>query len=227
MLAVSTAATRTALTTLSALKAELDLTANGEDVYLRNQINAVSALVCQYLDVAVAGDGTRTLGREVLVETVRLDRRSYGLPSRMYSNAIGRSTIVLSRTPVVSIASVVEDDEAVDPANYEVNGANGILQRLDNGLPRDFWATKTVVTYTAGWLLPGDSARNFPFEIEDAVIKLIKAERFARKRDPLLKSDDVAGVGRQDFWVGGVGDGGAIPPDIAAQIEKFRNISVG
>jgi len=227
MLTVTTAASSTRLTTLTTLKSELDLTSNGEDTYLANQIDAVSALVCTYLGVPSAADGSRTLGRETLVETIRLDRRSYGLPSRLYAHVSGLSIIVLSRRPVVSIASVIEDGDVVDPANYEVNGATGIVQRLDSDLPRDWWASKTVITYTAGWLLPGDAGRNLPFEIEDAVIKLIKAERFARKRDPALRAEDVSGIGRQEYQIGGALGGAAIPPDIAAQLDQYRNVTTG
>ena len=95
---------------------------------------------------------------------------------------------------------------------------------MDGDDHESIWtAWKVRVTYVAGWVLPGDSGTiTLPEEIEEAAIELIKLARTARTRDPLVKSETVDGVGRQDFWVGGIGEG-SLPPNITMKIDAYRN----
>lgn len=213
MLAVSVAAATTGLTTVARVKAALSIGDTSEDTFLTEEIVRVSALICDYLGVVAADDGTRPLGRETLVETFRLPRC--------------RPEIILSRAPVTSITSVVEDGETLTASDYEIDKAPGLLRRLSDDERIEWPAVKIVVTYVAGWLLPGDASANMPAGIEAAAIELIKARRAARTRDPLVKSREVPGVLRTDYWVGAVGDGGVITTDLASMLDPYRNLARG
>lgn len=224
MFTVTTAATVTALTTLAAVKTELDITGTDENDWLLAQIAVATDQICSYLNVPVAGDGTKTLGRETIVETIRFPHNTVWGPQR---NFVERKDIILSRHPVLSVSSVVEDGTALTTDEYELDGAQGTLSRLTtDDFKRTWFANKVVVTYVAGWLLPGETGRTLPYDIEDACIQLVKAERFARKRDPMLKGEETAGIGRNDYWVGATPGGNSIPSDIAAALDPYRNISV-
>jgi hypothetical protein len=205
MFTVQTATTSTGLTTLAAVKAELQITGNAEDAYLEEQILRVSAAITTYLNVATSNTGSRTLFKETLVETVRYPVKR----------------MVLSRYPVTSIASLVEDGTTVDPTLYEVDGAYGIVTRYDaNSYKRDWCFRKCVITYDGGFA-------TIPKDIEDACIGIIKGVRSARTRDPLVKSEDIPGVLSTTYWVGAVGQAqGEFPPEIAAKLDGYRNIPI-
>jgi hypothetical protein len=220
MLTVVTPAATTDLTTLPAVRAELDLRSNDEDVYLRRQISIASEQICDFLLTATATDGTQTLGRETLSEKFEDHHRH--LSDRWGSQ---RREILLARIPVVSITSVTVDETVLDPATYEVDGATGILRFMKPGC-EGLWGSRcVVVVYVAGWLLPGDADRNLPRLIENAAIEYVKTVRLSRSRDPLVKSEEVPGVYSAQYWVGPIGDGeSALPPDIAAKLSKRRNM---
>ena len=233
MFTVTTKAATTGLTTLKALKIELGITNGDEDEYLKTQIDRVSRMIFSYLKVSMAEDGSVNLGRETIVETFRLHKIQgrggyYAGGSGIAFNGNDEkpvSKLLLARRPVTAIASVVEDGVTLDAGDYEVEGAAGMLARLFADRPRDWCAQKTVVTYTAGWLLPNDDLRNLPQDIEDAAISLIKAARYSRRRDPMVKSQEIPGVMKTDWWVGGVGDE-AFPAEIAGRLDPYRSILI-
>lgn len=222
-LAVSAPAASTGLTTLANLKADLGIAIDdaSEDVYLTAQIKRVSSQICSYLGIARASDGTARLGVETLIETFRLDR--------------DENQLVFSRSPVIAVISVIEGISSstitlVD-GDFEVDNAKGMLYRLDgNDFPWSWTSDKVVVTYSAGWILPGDEdstqESNLPSEIEDAAISWVKSNRAGRTRDPMVKGESVEGVGQISYWVGGVPAGADIPPDIAAKLDPFREMSI-
>lgn len=215
-LTVSSDAESTNLTTRTRVKTMLAITSSDEDAYLDMVIPQASAAACNYIGVRAGDDGLCTLGKETVIETFRLTREEPGIP--------------LSRWPVVSITTVVEDDDEdeLESDEYEIDKPTGILRRLDGDENRLNWTSvKVTVTYIAGWVLPGDSGtRTLPYDIEDAVISLIKAARAARTRDPLIRSESVDGVGRTDYWVRGIGESGGIPPDVASKLDPYRNLNI-
>lgn len=200
----------TDLTTLSAVRTQLKISGTGEDEYLQEQIKNVSAIICTYLNIATATDGSRTLARQTITETFRKE---------------GHGKLLLSRYPATSITSVVEDGVTLDPSNYELDGSTGTLQRLNDDEPWVWSCRKIVVTYVAGYVMPGEDDRTLPKDIEDAAIGLIKTARSARTRDPSVKGEEIPGVLRTDYWVGSVGDVGHIPPDIASKLDQYRNVT--
>ena len=207
ILTVSSAAAQTALTTRERAKVALNINDSSLDDWLDLKIPAVTRDVVNHMGVAAASDGTRTIGRQTLVETFRLTR--------------DEDVIQLSKWPVQSITSIVEDDDddEVDEDDYELNGATGHITRLNADIPVLWAAWKVTVTYIAGWLLPGEAGADLPEEIESAVWDLLKLERSAMNRDPRLKSEEIPGVWSGTYWVGGM----PLPPEVAAKLGTYTD----
>jgi hypothetical protein len=207
MLTVIAPAASSDLTTRATVKAELQIAGGGDDDFLSSAITRASAAVSRWCN--------RVFPLETVRETFRLDRT--------------RPELVLSRFPVVSIASVTVDGTALDPAaDFEADGDRGILYRLDSRGKFMCWPSAVVVVeYSAGFLLPGDPNRTLPDDIERAALLLVKAEYFARIRDPLVKSEDVSGALSTSFWVGGFGNGASLPPDVEGFLTPHRNPAMG
>lgn len=225
-LTVLTEATATDLTTLAAVKSELGITDNKDNAWLAIQIQVASQMVVDYLNVMAADDGTVTLGLETLVETFRVHHSRY-LARRLDSERT--QYLVLSRRPITGIASVVQDGVTLDPSEYEVDGM-GTLKHLSSDRPTDWNGNKVVVTYTAGWLLPGQTDRNLPHDIESATIGLVKAAWFARKRDPNIKSEqeNIPGVRdlKTDYFFRSPEPGAPLPEEIAQKLNRHRQINI-
>lgn len=225
-LTVLTQATQTDLTTLAAVKSELGIEDNKSDAWLKMQIQVASQVVTDYLNVIAADDSTVTLGQETLVETFRVHHSRY-LSRRLDSERT--QYLLLSRRPITSIASVVQDGLMLDPSEYEVDGT-GALKHLSADRPTDWNGNKIVVTYTAGWLLPGQDGRNLPPDIESAVIGLVKMFRFARERDPNVKSehDNIPGVRdfQVDYFFRNPEPGAPLPEEIAQKLNRHRQINI-
>lgn len=225
MFTVATPENIKALTLLATVKADLNISGAGEDAYLTEKINQASAAVCSYLRVPQASDGSTTLASEGLVQTFRFEG-SGGVGYFPYTGVRAsnpRAHLILARKPVSAIASVIVGTTTLDPSEYEIDGASGLLRRLRSDRPSSWnGCSKVVVSFTAGWLLPDKTGRNLPYDIEKAVIDLVKGARAARLRDPLLKEVEVVDVSRKVYWVGGTPGGSTLPPEIAATLDKWR-----
>ena len=185
------------LTILETVKSELGIVKNDHDDVLSRLIHQQSAAAETYCN--------RVFAKETLVDHLRL----YG------QWAVGN--LILSRYPVESITSIVEDDVTLDAALFDFDPATGIVWRLDaSGYPQPFYSN-VVATFVAGYELLAE----LPHDIERAVILMVKQAWYARTRDPLVKSEDVPGVLRQDFWVGTVGEN-ALPPEAASLLDPYR-----
>lgn len=225
MITVSVPAATTALTTLATFKEEMKIASNDEDGWVLKQIEGISRFVVSYLGVVMATNGTATLGRETLVETIRHEH-ARGRPWHLRSG-IRRSALLLARSPVTSVVSVVQGGTTFDPEDYEVDGAAGLLMRVSGDISWSWHATtRIIVTYVAGWLLPADANRDLPADIEDAVIALLKASWFARRRDPALVSESIPGI--REYRIGTTWHGAdALPSDVAMRLDRYRNYVAG
>ena len=85
-------------------------------------------------------------------------------------------------------------------------------------MPAAWAARKIVVTYVAGWKLPGDASPNMPGDIEDAAMRLIKSARFARERDPYIKSETIPGPITTVFQDAT----SELPEDVTALLDPYR-----
>lgn len=211
MLTVTSAAATTALTTLETVKTALSVSADTEDEFIERQIDGItSRIVSEIIRAMPAVDGTRTIGLETLSQ-------QYRLKARQTSLVIGRW---VPQMPV-TILSITEDDTVLETTDYEFNGGEGVLIRLSEDRPICWSASKVVVSLTAGWLLPGDTGRNLPQNIEDAAIELIKLARFNRTRDPTLRQENIL-EGLYSYQLFAPSDApGGIPENVAALLAPY------
>lgn len=201
---VSVASGTIDLTTPQAVKTELNITDHSLDPWLSSQITRESRAAATYCN--------REFGKETLIDRFRLDDES--IPSI--------EVLVLSRTPLVSITSIVEDGTTLTASQYEFEALTGFVWRLESDV-RQCWAMASiVVTFVAGYEL----LTTLPHDIELAVIEMMKQAYFAKQRDPLVKSVSVDGIGSRDYWVGSVGDNAAIPPKAEALLDPYRHRNV-
>ena len=210
------------------MKRELKIENGADDLWLRAQIESVSATACQVLGIERSEAGGRTVARETVVETI--DRRA-AWPFTRGSVPIGSSRtndtmMVLARRPIVSVSSITEDGVLVDVAEFEVSAAMGAVRRLSNNLPRTWPSSLIIATYVAGWVMPGEIGRNMPTDWEDAVIEGVKAAWFARLRDPSVKSENVSGVQQTDYFFGTPGQDGPLPVDAMSKLRFERDVSI-
>lgn len=210
MLSVVTPATSTSLTTLQAVKAELAITNSADDAWLSDAINRASATAARYCN--------RVFGTETVQETYRVRLDDDGL--------------LLTRWPVASIVSVLEDPAntptpLVSGTDFEADLSMGMVFRLDGNDNRTNWKqAKVVIQYQAGFALPGQQGANLPADVEQTVILLVKDAWFRRASDPNVKSEEVFGVGRTDYWVGPKSDDD-LPPEVTGRLNKYRMPAMG
>ncbi|MBA2708554.1 MAG: hypothetical protein H0U59_12190 [Gemmatimonadaceae bacterium] len=125
---------------------------------------------------------------------------------------------------MTEIVSVGIGTTTIDAGDYERDGAAGILTRTgDITVPGITYTpgSRTVITYKAGWTLPGVVNFTLPLDIEGAVIGMVRSARFSSGRDPAVKSEWTTDIERIDYWVGSIGENGAFPPDIASMLDPF------
>ena len=209
ILTVTTEPEVTKLTTLARVKSELDIRDSTNDTLLNAKIDEASS------------DAEASLGFTVSRATV--------------SETFWHSEIMewpeyltLDRAPVASIDSVVVDDETIDASLYRTDPEIGALYALDgSGYPcRWLFCKSLVVNYSGGYLLPGQGGRNLPAGIEGAVVDLMTDFWSARGRDPSVKSEEIPGVLRRDYWIGAVGEEGELPPRVVMKLAPFRRVNV-
>lgn len=186
------------LTTLATVKTEMGITDTDNDAWLQTKITQTS--------VAIASACGRVFQQETVADYFNLAWRSCD------------DALVLSRFPVEEIVSVSETNQALPADQYEFQSSNGLLWRM-RGNARSTWTGgRIVVTYSAGYVL----LTTLPHDLEQACILLVKQTYFARTRDPLIKGVTIPGVSTYDYWVGGVGQGGGMPPEVQSLIEPYK-----
>jgi hypothetical protein len=207
---VITPATNFKLTTLDTAKADLDITDSSQDAKLTRAIDQASGAIARYCDRVFAREAVR----EIIVAPSQYPLR-------------------LDRYPVVAITSINESGQAVAADGYEADLLNGRLYRLATSGDRTTWrGGRTIIEYTAGFLLPGETqpvapapqARTLPAEIEGAAIELITSFQFARGRDPQARSEDVPGLGSVEYRVDAM-TAGDMPPGVASKLASYRRMS--
>ena len=219
MFSVVTPATNRNLTTLANVKTELGITGTTEDPKLNRLIARISAMVCDYVAVPAATNGSKTLAEETLDQTF--------VKSPWYRG--GRRLLYLDRLPVTEIVSIKIGTTTIDPTDYTFDGGKGSLWRTGVvDIPGIAYAPgmTTVVRYKAGWTVPdpndANAAFTLPLPLEGSVIGMIRAARFAADRDPTVKAEWTTDIERIEYWVGQIGENGAFPPDIASTLDPYR-----
>jgi hypothetical protein len=205
-LVVTTAATSTDLTVLATVKEELGIAPqdNSNDAVLQKAIRRASGIVTEYCGQKFA--------QETVTETFWPEYSRGGC-------AVQMTSLLLTRRPIVSIASVTVDGSEKSSSEYRFNSASGELAAISSSGYPSFWgiAQGAVVVYTAGYAL----LDSLPDGIEDAVLILIRDAWFAKGRDPRVRSESIPGVISYDYWVGQIGQSG-MPPDVVSRLEIHR-----
>jgi len=197
---VTVPAVSTALTTLAAITADLGLGADASTHTVQQMIARASRAISGYLG--------RPLARQTVVETFR--------------DVEGWRMLLLSHAPVASIASVVVDGATLAPSDYELAGDARQLHRLADDLTTDWTAAKIVVTYTGGYILPGQPGATLPPDIEWACIMTVAADWHMRGRDPTLRSETVDGIGGQSWLDPDTAAHGGLPWAAAERLQPYR-----
>ena len=115
--------------------------------------------------------------------------------------------------------TITLDAAALVAADYGLDQYAGLVYRLTQPM---LWTSTTslVVQYTAGW-------SPIPDDVQQAVLDLCVGENSGRGRDPMLRATESPGLGRQEFWVGGLPGGATIPQDIAGLLNPYRRGLIG
>lgn len=182
----------------------------------------ISDAICRYCRVPEDGVKAPTLLVETIVETFR---RSTKLEVGAFPYPASQPDfkgLPLSRFPIQSITSIVEDGVTLSASTYEIDKAAGYVKRLLNGGEVYWTANKIVVTYIAG--------RDMTQELglRSAAINAVREQYFADNRDPALRGVNVEGIGRRDYQIGGASGVSALAavqpfaPSVLAALEPYR-----
>lgn len=189
---------------LQTIKDELGIAANADNAILSRYVSWASAAWSQATN--------RVFQAETIKDEIFAARDMYP-----YQFVGGIQLLQLSRFPLISVASVTEDDcvLAAD-TDYKVADDRGALIRIDGGgYPRRWHAKKIVTEFDAGFAkIPGD--------IADAVTRMVKARWNSRGRDPYLMSENIPGVRDARWWIATGNEAGNMPPDVQDILDNYR-----
>lgn len=182
MLTVLTPASTYDLTTLEAVKTEMEITGSTQDNFIGDLIRQASGDVARYTN--------RVLALESVRELIRIPWRC--VPGEESSR------LWLRRVPVVSLTLVTENATTlVEGTDFECDRETGKLTRLAGGEALWWaggaafgWSGVVVVEYSGGYSLLPD----LPYDIERATMDLIKRRYYSRSRDPALRSQQVLDI---------------------------------
>ncbi|MBM3642235.1 MAG: hypothetical protein FJX15_13115 [Alphaproteobacteria bacterium] len=182
----------------------------------------ISDAICRYCRVPEDGVKAPTLLIETLVETLarstKLEIGAFPYPASQPDF----KGLPLSRYPIQTITSIVEDGVTLSVSNYAIDKAKGYLNRRLNGKDVYWTADEIVVTYSAGRVMTQELG------LRSAAINAVREQYFSDRRDPSLRSVNVEGIGRRDYQIGGasgVSTSAAMQPftpSVLAALEPYR-----
>lgn len=199
------------LTTVSRVAVQLGVT-NETDVFLLSSfINEATAMIERYC------------GRKFKQETIT---------TKFAGN--GERYIFLDRLPVNSITSITHDGQTVPSSDYEISNAETgeIFNRY--GWIETVAKSSTVsrpdvtfseeklysISYSGGYILPGNASRSLPYDLERACVELVKSMFSQRKNDPSVTKQSLSGVASVEY---GSGQGAAnMPSSVVAILDNYR-----
>ena len=206
---VTTPATTYDLATLATVKALIGVTATDKDAAFSLWISQASKQAQNFMN------------NPIVVETLeeKIWPRDDGFPHTVRDDI---NTLQLSRWPAVSITSVVETIAGAattlsDGTDFISDLESSRLYRLDlQGRPKRWAGNPVVVNYVAGWA-------TVPADVVSAVVSLVKILYFGQSRDPMVRQENIHGVGEMAFWFGaGPSSRDGFPSSIADQLDNYR-----
>ena len=169
--------------------------------------NRVSAAIVRACRVPAAGATPPTLRLETISETFRLKS--------------SQESLILSRRPIVSVTSIVENDETLTAnTDYESHAAAGMIKRLSDDTEICWPSGKIVVVAACGW-------ETVPDDLKLAAVKLAAVFWSEGERvDPNLKAVSIPGVIDREYWVS-PSDDPAMPREVLDLLAPYMNHWVG
>jgi hypothetical protein len=177
---------------------------------------------------AIARECRQVFGTEKVAETL---------------DGSGSRLLGLSRMPITTIHSILEDSATVDASEYSIEDAEAGAVYRANGWGRTgglrMWGTEAyssgyilpgmgtqryTVTYTAGYVLPGQSNPTLPGAVEQACLETVKSWWFTRDSDPnitSLKADDIAITYARAQTAA---DAGSLPTVALGYLRNYRRV---
>ena len=126
--------------------------------------------------------------------------------------------LILRQAPVdPSSLAVTLDGAIMAGTDYALDPVVGHVWRSGGAWMN---ASGLSVAYTGGYT-------DIPPDVQQAVLDLCTMENAGRGRDPMLRATETPGLGRQEYWVGGIPGDSLIPRDIAALLNPYRRVLVG
>lgn len=208
---VNTAAPHKRLTSLMAVKRELETSTElDDDKVLWEMIHQASDFIVNYTE--------REFAQETITETI---------PSN------GSPMLLTSRTPIRSISFIELDGSSVSSTAYEIDDADaGIIWKEDgfdntritsnfiNEYPTNYGRRNWKVKYTAGYVLPDTvGTRTLPYDIERACIDIVKAWFLDRKANTNLRYQKVGDAAEAHFENH---EAGGLPPRTLNILNRWR-----
>lgn len=199
-----------ALTTPEMFKAETGIVGTAMDTRIEALIGQASARIETFCD--------RKFARATLTET-------FGAVS-----VLGPRTLHLSRWPVIGEITLTDDGAPVEALDYLLDPSTGTIKRraygVGYGSPWGYsWGGTVTVSYTGGYLLPGEEGRDLPEDIERICLDLAIRSYHVAGRDPALRSETVPGIIEQSWSaVDSITTVGGLPLDLAQGLVRHMRV---
>lgn len=111
---------------------------------------------------------------------------------------------------------------ALDADLVKLDADDGQIYRLNADGVWGTWNRGDVFAYfTGGYLLPGDTSRTLPMDVENAVIQIMRYKYWNDQRDPTLRSESDGSISRT-YWVGPPSEKSNMPMSAAAILDNYR-----
>lgn len=213
-----------ALATVTAeFRNELGITDEEEDAKLRRLINAASAMI------------SKRTQREFYRDTAIVER----IESR------GTRFLMVERTPLNSITSIVYDGDTVDPDSYEIHDAEaGIIAFVGSTWPWRPIAARDptlaplpgterrlhTVTYDGGYYTQkqidedatGLLVRSLPYDLEEACLELARTMYVGKSRDPSIKAEKL--MSWSATYAGDGKDSDDMPASVRRAVDPYKRV---
>lgn len=140
--------------------------------------------------------------------------------SEAFYGVCGASSLPLTHLPIISVTSITQDGTVLTTDDYLRYDDAGMIYRMSSGVRTCWYAQLVTVVYRAGY-------DPIPADVSDAALSIMRHKFATDGRDPMLRSFQIEGVGREDYWVPMTNGGGDLPLDlqpVADTIQRYRRI---